>query len=166
LRNAAAQAFAEGNVHESQEAIDLVLATGNGRVEDWILAGQVLIKQGEYVRAIEVLQSGLQLEPDHVAIHYERAVALFQLGDVSAATSTFERLAKEKGLFTAWKTLSTVIPGCPNSDNARIIRLREEFVKRLELENVTGPHKFPYSSLAEQIDQTNSPISYKGCGHA
>lgn len=157
-RDRAARAFDEGRWLDALIAIDPILASGGAVVEDWLFTGQILIKVGEYAQAIQVLETGLELQPDHPELQYERAIAVFHLGDVSKAVEIFERLARQFELFQAWTSLATVIPGCPQANHSRIRSLREEFAARLQKHaaNLTASLPQPSSDLVS-LEQSAAP---------
>jgi predicted Zn-dependent protease len=99
-------------------------------VEDWELAGTLLLLAGEVVQAMNVSREGLSLNPRHVACRYNLATGLFQCGDVSAAVRIFEQIACETGDRRAWQTLASVIPGCPQSDHQRVLDIHRPSVER------------------------------------
>jgi len=150
LRDLASQAFDAGRLLDALKAIDPILASGSAKVEDWLFTGQVLIQVREYAQAVKVLRTGLQLQSDHIELQYELAIALFQLGDVSTATLIFERLAREAGLFQAWSSLATVLPGCPDADHARVLRLRKEFSAELQKQPSGKSHNNEHCISANQ----------------
>lgn len=157
LRDTAAHAFDSGNLLDALKAIDPILASGQARVEDWLFAGQILIQVREYAQAIQVLREGLRLVPNHAEIQYELAKSRFQLGDVSAATAEFERLAEVQGWLQAWSSLATVIPGCSTADNSRILGARRAFAVELEK---TSEHIKSYAASAvstHSVSQASTP---------
>ncbi len=111
--------------------LNAILSSEVAELQDFVLAGQVLNRVGEYAQAEKSLRAGLALQPDHPESQYELATALFQLGRVSEAIPYFLEAAARTGSLLVLQTLATIVPGCLQCGQDEVLRVRREFARRL-----------------------------------
>ncbi len=150
LRREAAQALAEGKSLTALNSLNELIELGSVEADDWLLASNALLKVREYAQALLVSDNSLQLRPNCPELLYNKASALFQLGDVTAAVSIFERLGKSSKNSIAWQSLATIIPGCPVASHERILSARQTYAKLAAVE--MGPQKAPNDLAPRESD--------------
>jgi predicted O-linked N-acetylglucosamine transferase (SPINDLY family) len=127
----AARLFARGDAIAGLRLLDQQIDAGNATFVTWRLMGAGLLQIREYAQAIGAFTESIKLNPTDAETRFGLAEATFQMGNVSQAVGHFEYVARHHNHPGAWCNLATIIPGDPDADNQRILRIRHEFSQRL-----------------------------------
>ncbi|MCA9190761.1 MAG: hypothetical protein KDB03_03325 [Planctomycetales bacterium] len=107
----------------------------------WRLAGEALLKAGEFAQALDAFEhaeaekvivgSPLIDDTDLQGIYFQRAQCMYSLGQTTEAVELFRELADSCLIPEALCNLATIVPGCPNSTNQDVLKIRQRFAASL-----------------------------------
>ena len=131
LRVLAQKWHREGKYLPALRAYDRLIDLGAADAGVWCETGNALMDVGEYAQAIDAFGRSLLLDDSSAEAHNNLARSLYRLGDVTAAVGHLKRSAEQSDSLNAWINLATIIPGCPQTGHAEVLRVRSMFVEKL-----------------------------------
>lgn len=131
LRQLARTWHREGKYLAALRAYDRLIELGTADASVWCETGNALADVGEHAQAIGAFEQSLLLDERNVEAHNNLARSLYRLGDPTAAVCHLKRAVEQSDSLNAWINLATMIPGCPEADQAEVLRVRRTFADKL-----------------------------------
>ena len=123
-----------GQLIPALKTYDRLIELGVATAETWCKTGDLLTDVGEEVQAIGAYENGLKLDPKNSEMHHNLARVCYRLGRVDDAAEHLEIAVRESDANASWLALATLIPAAPGASQRRILKVRQDFARRLAAE--------------------------------
>ena len=110
---------------------DRIIELGEASAATWLATGNTLSDCQEYAQAIDAYGESLNLDDNNAEAHHNMARACYRMGEVSRAGVHLERAIELADSINSWQSLATMLPGWPEADQEKLIRLRRQFSQKL-----------------------------------
>jgi predicted Zn-dependent protease len=117
-----------------------------------MLRGRLLLARGEPAEALEVLDAGLRLWPDHSVGHWLAGTAAEQLGDFERALREYgEAIRNDPGNRDALLSLLKLLEGLGLDNDALVVLSRQQLENRNDPEILVQAIRFAHRTGSQQV---------------
>ncbi len=122
----------DGQLLPALKTYDRLIELGAATSAIWCATGNALTEVAEYVQAVGAYEHSLEQNHTNPEAHHNLARAQYRVGELNRAVGHLEIAAAQSESIAPRLSLATMIPGCPEATQEKILNVRRTYAARLE----------------------------------